>query len=237
MKRQPRWSQQGNCSRLSRSAASTAGTIQMPSTCSSESSSLPPSSGHQTVPLAWWGPCRKSVCRKERRWDCWHYMTLSALKFHWCNQLCLYHSRYWLKYFFMALKVFDWLKKCFKPFFFFFFLTVFNLFVLTWLAGMLAAQERLHGSQRGRCGVWRGALHSRNCGRLEPGQSDPGLQRVQSLHRWQPSAAGRLLNAVVDCKLPWCRSQAFFLFYKTLFHKHTGNWQDLYFSVCHAKHF
>lgn len=84
----------------------------------------------------------------------------------------------------------------------------FDLMDMFWLTGMLAAQERLHGRQRGRCGVWRGALHSRNCGRLEPGQSDPGLQRLQGLHRWQPSAAGRLLNAVVDCKLPWCHSQA-----------------------------
>lgn len=79
MKRQPRWLPQGNCSHLSRLAASTAGTIQTPSTCSSESSSLPPSCGHQMVLLAWWGPCRKSVCRRERGWEC---LVLWSIIFH-----------------------------------------------------------------------------------------------------------------------------------------------------------
>lgn len=70
MKRQPQWLQQGNCSRLSRLDVNTAGTIQMPSTCSWESSSLHQSSGPQMVLLAWWDPCKKLAYKRKKGLDC-----------------------------------------------------------------------------------------------------------------------------------------------------------------------
>lgn len=181
MKRQPRWLQQGICSRLSRLDVNTAGTIQMPSTCSWESSSLHQSSGPRMVLLAWWGPCKKLAFKRENG--------LEHIVYTYKINICIKRERE---------------RKIDSPY-------LVNMLViraanvlvflkLNWLVGVLAVKERLHWSWWRGCRVWRGALHSRNCGGLEPGQSEPSLQCLQGLHCWQPCAAGWFLD-IVKCNI------------------------------------
>lgn len=181
MKRQPQWLQQGNCSRLSRSDVNTAGTIQMPSTCSWESSSLHQSSGPQMVLLAWWDPCKKLAYKRKKGLDC---IVLSTKK----SQLL----HIWTAYILLTLNVNGAESRnpamsllC----------VIFNWMVSS--VGVLAVKERLHWGWWRGCRVWRGAVYSRNCGGLEPGQSEPSLQCVQGLYCWQPCAAGRPLDIVL----------------------------------------
>lgn len=165
MKRQPQWLQPGICSHLSRLDVNTAETIQMPSTCSWESSSLHQSSGPQMVLLAWWGPCKKLAFKREKGLE---YIVFTKNKKNVIS--CSYLQRF---------------KSCQR-----------FLHWIDWLVGVLAVKERLRWGWWKGCRVWRGALHSRNGGGLESGKSEPSLQCVQGLYRWQPCATGWFLDVV-----------------------------------------
>lgn len=177
MKRQPRWLQQGNCSRLSRLDVNTAETIQMPLICSWESSSQHQSSGPQMVLLAWWGPYKKLACKRKKGLDCIIFL-LGKKRFFHTQGLSLFVKLLMLKE--QQAEIVEMLSLL--------------LFVLyNWIVspvGVLAVKERLHWGRRKGCRIRRGTLYSRDCGGLEPGQSQSSLQRVQGLYRWQSCAAG-----------------------------------------------